>query len=228
MQLFILAVGKGRVSPENTLTQGWLSRLPKGGSLIEVESKFSPGQKRTDDESSRLLRAMPDDAALAVLDPRGKDHSSEDLAALIGTWRDDGFAAACFAIGGADGHADALRQKAERSISFGRATWPHMLFRAMLAEQLYRASSILAGHPYQPVRHSAVASLFILFTGATRFIAAPQFNCTSINAEIIRSLWSLITPRTAQLSYASWMAGVIVPSQNITLLRLRKRQCLTR
>jgi 23S rRNA (pseudouridine1915-N3)-methyltransferase len=148
MQLFILAVGKGRASPENTLTQSWLSRLPQGGSLIEVESKLPPGQKRIDDESSRLLRAMPDDAALAVLDPRGKDHSSEDLAALIGTWRDSGFAAACFAIGGADGHADALRQKAKRSISFGRATWPHMLFRAMLAEQLYRASSILAGHPY--------------------------------------------------------------------------------
>ena len=120
MQLFILAVGKGRASPENMLTQGWLSRLPQGGSLI----------------------------ALAVLDPRAKDHSSEDLAALIGTWRDGGFAAACFAIGGADGHADVMRQKAERSISFGRATWPHMLFRAMLAEQLYRASSILAGHPY--------------------------------------------------------------------------------
>ena len=148
MQLFILAVGKGRASPENTLTQGWLSRLPQGGSLIEVESKFPPGQKRTDDESSRLLRAMPDGAALAVLDPRGKDHSSEDLAALIGGWRDGGFAAACFAIGGADGPADVIRQKAERSISFGRATWPHMLFRAMLAEQLYRASAILAGHPY--------------------------------------------------------------------------------
>ena len=148
MQLFILAVGKGRASPENVLTQGWLSRLPQGGSLIEVESKFPPGQKRTDDESTRLLRAMPDGAALAVLDPRGKDHSSEDLAALIGTWRDGGFAAACFAIGGADGHADMMRQKAERSISFGRATWPHMLFRAMLAEQLYRASAILAGHPY--------------------------------------------------------------------------------
>ena len=79
MQLFILAVGKGRASPENTLAQDWLSRLPQGGSLVEVESKFPYGQKRTDDESSRLLRAMPDGAALAALDPRGKDHSSEDL-----------------------------------------------------------------------------------------------------------------------------------------------------
>ena len=148
MQLFILAVGKGRASPENTLTQGWLSRLPQGGSLIEVESKFPPGQKRTNDESSRLLRAMPDGAALAVLDPRGKDHSSEELATLIGNWRDNGYTSAAFAIGGADGHATDIRQKAQRIISFGRATWPHMLCRAMLAEQLYRTSMILAGHPY--------------------------------------------------------------------------------
>ena len=148
MQLFILAVGKGRTSPENTLTQGWLARLPQGGSLIEVESKLPAGQKRTDDECSRLLRAMPDGAALGMLDPRGKDHSSEELAALIGSWRDGGFPAACFVIGGADGHAEAMRQRADRTISFGRATWPHMLFRAMLAEQLYRASSILANHPY--------------------------------------------------------------------------------
>jgi len=148
MQLLILAVGKGRASPENSLTQGWLSRLPQGGSLIEVESKLYPGQKRTDDEGGRLLRAIPDGAALAVLDPRGKDISSEELAALIDHWRNGGFSAACFAIGGANGHADKLRQRADRTIAFGRATWPHMLFRAMLAEQLYRASSILVNHPY--------------------------------------------------------------------------------
>ena len=94
------------------------------------------------------MRAVPAGAALAILDPRGKDHSSEDLAALIGAWRDIGYGSAAFAIGGADGHAADIRQKALRTISFGRATWPHMLCRAMLAEQLYRASMILAGHPY--------------------------------------------------------------------------------
>ena len=148
MHLFILAVGKGRASPENTLTQNWLSRLPQGGSLVEIDSKHPAGDKRSLDESQRVLRALPDGAALAVLDPRGRDHSSEDLASLIGDWRDGGFNAAAFAIGGADGHAPMLRQQASRVISFGRATWPHMLFRAMLAEQLYRANSILAGHPY--------------------------------------------------------------------------------
>ena len=148
MQLSIIAVGKGRVSPENSLAHTWLSRLQPAGQLIEIESKLPPGLNRTADESQRLLSAMPGGAALCVLDPRGKDHSSENLASLICTWRDEGFRSACFAIGGTDGHSNLLRQKANCIISFGRATWPHMLFRAMLAEQLYRANSILMGHPY--------------------------------------------------------------------------------
>ena len=148
MQLSIVAVGKGRASSENTLARIWLSRLKPAGQIIEIESKLPAGPKRTEDEAQRLLRAIPDGAALGVLDPRGKDHSSEELAALIGGWRDEGFGTAFFAIGGVDGHADILRQKAHRTISLGRATWPHMLFRVMLAEQLYRANTIIAGHPY--------------------------------------------------------------------------------
>ena len=148
MQLFIIAVGKARGSAEHRLAQDWLGRLPAGGSIHEIESKLPAGDKRTNDEAMRLLRAVPSGAALAILDPRGEDHSSEDLAALIGAWRDSGYGSAAFAIGGADGHAAHIRQKALRTISFGRATWPHMLCRAMLAEQLYRASMILARHPY--------------------------------------------------------------------------------
>ena len=148
MQLFIVAVGKARGSAEHGLAEHWLGRLPEGGSIHEIESKFPAGAKRADDEGMRLLRAVPSGAALAILDQCGKDHSSEDLAALIGAWRDSGYRSAAFAIGGADGHAAYIRQKALRTISFGSATWPHMLCRAMLAEQLYRASMILAGHPY--------------------------------------------------------------------------------
>ena len=148
MQLSIVAIGKGRASRENALTQSWLSRLKPAGQIIEIESKLPAGPKRTEDEAQRLLRAIPDGAALGVLDPRGKDYSSEEFAALIGGWRDEGFGSAFFAIGGADGHANILRQKANHIIALGRATWPHMLFRAMLAEQLYRANAILAGHPY--------------------------------------------------------------------------------
>ena len=148
MQLFIVAVGKARGSAEHELAEHWLGRLPEGGSIHEIESKFPAGAKRADDEGMRLLRAVPSGAALAILDQCGKDHSSEDLAALIGAWRDSGYRSAAFAIGGADGHAAHIRQEAVRIISFGRATWPHLLCRAMLAEQLYRASMILAGHPY--------------------------------------------------------------------------------
>lgn len=148
MQLFILAVGKGRGSLESQLAADWLDRLPDGGQIFEVESKFPVGVKRTEDEGTRLIRAVPSNSALAILDPTGIDHSSEDLAALIRNWRDSGYRSAAFAIGGADGHAATIRQKAMRAISFGRATWPHMLFRAMLAEQLYRACMILSRHPY--------------------------------------------------------------------------------
>ncbi len=148
MKLSIVAIGKGRASPENALTQIWLSRIKPTGQIIEIESKLPAGLNRTEDEGQRLLQAIPNGVALGVLDPRGKDHSSEELATLIGGWRDEGFGAAYFAIGGADGHASILRQKANQNIAFGRATWPHMLFRAMLAEQLYRASTILEGHPY--------------------------------------------------------------------------------
>ena len=148
MQLFILAVGKGRGSAESRLAEDWIGRIPDGGQIVEIESKFPAGVKRTEDEGARLLRALPSSSVLTILEPRGKDHSSEELAALIGHWRDSGYTSAAFAIGGADGHATDIRQKAGRSISFGRATWPHMLCRAMLAEQLYRASMILAGHPY--------------------------------------------------------------------------------
>ena len=148
MQLSIVAIGKGRATAENALAQSWLSRLKPAGQIIEIESKLPAGPKRTEDEGQRLWRAIPDGAALGVLDPRGKDHSSEEFAALIGGWRDEGFGSAFFAIGGADGHANILRQEAKHIIALGRATWPHMLFRAMLAEQLYRASTILTGHPY--------------------------------------------------------------------------------
>ena len=148
MQLFILAVGKGRGSAENQLAENWLMRLPEGGQIVEIESKFPAGLKRTTDEGARLLRALPSGAALAILDPRGRDHSSEDLATLIHDWRNNGYRSAAFAIGGADGHAEKIRKEALRTISFGRATWPHMLCRAMLAEQLYRARMILDGHPY--------------------------------------------------------------------------------
>lgn len=87
-------------------------------------------------------------ARAVILDERGKDLSSEELAIVLGRWRDEGVREARFLIGAADGHDEATRREADLVLSFGRATWPHLIARAMLAEQLYRATSILAGHPY--------------------------------------------------------------------------------
>ena len=148
MKLIILAVGKSRNAAEHQLAETFMSRLPAGGEIIEVESKLPAGPKRQQDESALLMQRVPNNAILVALDPRGKDTSSEKLAAALGDWRDSGHGIVCFAIGGADGHSQDLRRRAQMTMSFGTATWPHMLFRAMLAEQLYRATSILSGHPY--------------------------------------------------------------------------------
>lgn len=83
-----------------------------------------------------------------VLDERGRMVSSEEFAAVLDRWRDDGVREARFLIGAADGHADATRQSADLVLGFGAMTWPHLMVRAMLAEQLFRATAILAGHPY--------------------------------------------------------------------------------
>ena len=148
MKLVILAVGKGRNSPEHDLATSYIKRLPEGGEIREIDSKLPAGPKRQQDETRLLLRLVPDNAILVCLDPRGKDISSELLASKIGIWRDEGQQAVYFAIGGADGHDRDIHQRADLLMSFGSAIWPHMLFRAMLAEQLYRASAILSGHPY--------------------------------------------------------------------------------
>lgn len=94
------------------------------------------------------LPDRPAQAKLVLLDERGKDLSSIALATTLGGWRDEGVREARFLIGAADGHDSELRTHADLLLAFGKATWPHLLARAMLMEQLYRATSILAGHPY--------------------------------------------------------------------------------
>ena len=152
MKLEILAIGRAKPSPESDLVKSWLSRLPYGGTLHAFESNLPSGQKRQADESDKIAEWLdkhaPSHHRLVCLDPQGKDTSSEALAELIGQWRDEGVMQCFFAIGGADGHHRDLRNRADRLVAFGQATWPHMLCRAMLAEQLYRAEMILKNHPY--------------------------------------------------------------------------------
>ena len=111
----------------------------------EVEDKKGVGMEA---EAELLLRAVPSGALLVTMDERGKVMSSPEFAAQLARWRDEGRQDVAFVIGGADGIAPSLRDRAAFSISFGRMVWPHMLVRVMLAEQLYRAATILSGGPY--------------------------------------------------------------------------------
>ena len=107
-----------------------------------------PPDRRKEAEAALLLAAVPAGTVLVALDERGHDPTSEQLALRLATWRDAGRRSATFLIGGPDGLADRALNAADWRLAFGRLTWPHRLVRPMLAEQLYRATTILAGHPY--------------------------------------------------------------------------------
>ena len=126
-----------------------VSRLPWPHHLKELQEKrrLKPDQLKAS-EAELLLSAIPKRAVTVVLDSGGRMLSSEDFARQLGGWRDDGVPCVAFLIGGAEGHGDAVLKQADLRLSFGAMIWPHMLVRAMLAEQLWRAASILSGHPY--------------------------------------------------------------------------------
>ena len=155
MRICVAAVGRLRKGPEAALVDDYLGRFAKAGrslglpaiELAEVEDKRGGGMAA---EAELLARALPDGAAVVALDERGEQPTSPDIAARIGSLRDQG-RDICFVIGGADGLDPSLRARADWQISLGRMVWPHMLVRVMLTEQLYRAASILAGLPYHRV-----------------------------------------------------------------------------
>ena len=149
MRVEIVAVGRARAGPERALYESYLHRIRWDIGLREVEEKRPlPADRLKEREAELLLESVPQGFAVVALDETGTDLSSEALAARIGAWRDDSRPGIAFLIGGADGLAAAVRERAELVLSFGRQTWPHMMVRAMLAEQIYRAQQILAGHPY--------------------------------------------------------------------------------
>ena len=117
--------------------------------LIEVESRKAPADpRRRDDEASLLLASVPPQARTVALDERGRQFTSMAFAELLAGWRDQAIREVAFLIGGADGHGAAVIDRADLKMALGTMTWPHLMVRAMLAEQVYRASTILAGHPY--------------------------------------------------------------------------------
>lgn len=113
--------------------------------LTEVEGK-PPSDQRA--EASALYRATPDDARKILLDERGAEWTSRQLAEKLARWRDDGVPCATFWIGGADGASQSVKDQADEKLAFGRQTWPHRLVRVMIAEQIYRAVTILCATPY--------------------------------------------------------------------------------
>lgn len=152
MRITLIATGRLRAGPEADLVSDYLDRFARTGraiglpavTLVEIDDRKSSGMQ---DESARIARALPEGAAVAVLDERGEMLSSPAFATRIAHWRDSGRDLA-LVIGGADGLDPALRKQADLAISLGPMVWPHMLARVMLAEQLYRAATILAGTPY--------------------------------------------------------------------------------
>lgn len=143
-------MGRQKGGPEAALVDDYLKRFDVTGrglslgpaQLVELEDRKKQGESRL------LMDAIPDGAVVIALDERGKAMTSRSFASLLAKLRDEGRRDCAFLIGGADGHNDELRARADRLLSFGPMVWPHMLARVMLAEQLYRAASILAGAPY--------------------------------------------------------------------------------
>jgi len=156
MRFHLCAVGRLRQGPERALIDDYTTRFDRTGRALglgpvtehEVEDKRGLGMAA---EADLLDRAVPAGALLAVLDERGRTLSSPEFAAQLARWRDGGRQDVAFVIGGADGTHPDLRDRAEFALSFGAMVWPHMLVRVMLAEQLYRAATILAGGPYHRV-----------------------------------------------------------------------------
>ena len=149
-------MGRLRAGPEKTLVDDYLTRFDRTGrglslgpvSVLEVDDRKGGGMAG---EAALLRRAIPEGAVICALDERGTVETSPKFAQRIAGWRDAGRTDLAFVIGGADGIEPALRAEADHLLSFGKMVWPHMLVRVMLAEQLYRAASILSGGPYHRV-----------------------------------------------------------------------------
>jgi 23S rRNA (pseudouridine1915-N3)-methyltransferase len=157
MRLTLICVGKLKAGPERLLFERYLKRLAecaRGAGLAGVdvrelaESRAQRMDQRRAEEGAAILAALPKGGALVLLDERGRSTTSEEWAADIGRARDASRSAYAVAIGGPDGLDPSLSAGAHQIVSFGSMTWPHQLVRVMAGEQLYRAMTILVGHPY--------------------------------------------------------------------------------
>lgn len=157
MRVVVAAVGRLKQGPERELAAAYRKRAEALGrslglrqiEVVEIrESGARDAERRRTEESIAIANVLPDGAVIIVFDEAGENIDSRGLAALLKKCREENRSAVCFVIGGADGITQSLRGRARRVLAFGVATWPHQLVRIMLLEQLYRAGTILAGHPY--------------------------------------------------------------------------------
>lgn len=157
MRLVVIAVGRLKQGPERELAERYRRRFQdigrnlgfRGLDICEIpESRAREAAGRLAEEATAISAAIPPSSMLVTLDARGETIDSATLARRLGGWRDQSIGSASFVIGGADGLSPELRGRKSWTIAFGAATWPHQLVRVMLLEQLYRAATILAGHPY--------------------------------------------------------------------------------
>ena len=157
MRVVIAAVGRLKQGPERELAASYRKRAEATGrafglraiEVIEIrESRAQDVERRRVEESIAIANIIPDGAVVIVLDGSGENLDSATLAGLLREWRLEDRAAICFIVGGADGLAPSLLARAKLKLAFGKATWPHQLVRIMLLEQIYRAATMLSGHPY--------------------------------------------------------------------------------
>jgi 23S rRNA (pseudouridine1915-N3)-methyltransferase len=149
MRIILLAVGRMKAGAAQDLYELYAARLRWPIVVKEVEERRPlPPEALKEQEGALLLAAIPRGARVIALDEGGSQMTSREFAQLLGRWQDDGAQDLAFLIGGADGLSQQARGAADTILSLGRMTWPHMLVRGLLAEQLFRAESILAGHPY--------------------------------------------------------------------------------
>lgn len=157
MRIVIAAVGRARRGAENDLVDRYVDRARRSGralgfsgpDIVELdEGREATQTLRRKSEGQRLVAAVPAGSRKIVLDKGGRALSTRELSELLANWRDEGVPTAAVLIGGPDGHGTELKRTGDVILSLGAMTWPHLLVRAMIAEQIYRALTILAGHPY--------------------------------------------------------------------------------
>jgi 23S rRNA (pseudouridine1915-N3)-methyltransferase len=153
LKIRIAAIGRIKSGPEASLIEDYRERASLAGKAlglgpVEITEAEAPRAGDKPREAQLLLKAAPAGARRILLDERGAQFSSRQLATKLAAWRDSGVPALCFWIGGPDGAGPELRESADEALAFGPQTWPHKLVRVMLAEQIYRAVTILSGNPY--------------------------------------------------------------------------------